>query len=268
MKTQKVLSIWIGLISGMSIMARGQGAFQNLDFESANVAGYPASSTDAPIGSALPGWSAYLITGGTTQGLAQVGYDAISLGGSGVTVVDGGAYPILPLQGVYSAMLFGTDLNGSTTAMISQTGLVPNGTMSLTMEVYAFYNFEVTLGGQTISMIPLQTVSNGSYSYTLYGGNISAFAGDVETLSLIAPPTGGPNGVEFDNIQFSPSAVPEPSSFGLFGLGGLLLAWRYRKNAASLTACTVLLQWLRRKIIRGAHESESNTQCANFLNLF
>jgi hypothetical protein len=113
--------------------------------------------------------------------------------------------------------------------MISQTGLVPSGTMSLRLDAYAFYNFEVTLGGQTINMIPLQTFSN----YTLYAGDISSFAGNVETLSLIAPPTGEPNGVEFDNIQFSPSAVPEPSSFVLFAVGGLFLAWRHRKARAA-----------------------------------
>jgi hypothetical protein len=201
--------------------------FANLDFESANVAGYPLYSTDVPVSSALPGWSAYFITSGTTNALTQVGYDAISAGGNGLTVIDSSAYPILPLQGEYSTVLFGSQ---GITAMISQTGLVPNGTMSLLMDVYAFYNFEVTLGGQMINMIPLQTFSNLGFNYTLYGGDISSFAGNVETLSLIAPPTGVPNGVEFDDIQFSPSSIPEPGVFGLFALGGLLFSLRLQRN--------------------------------------
>ncbi|MGD1088171.1 MAG: hypothetical protein ABR955_05545 [Verrucomicrobiota bacterium] len=193
--------------------------FVNLNFESANVSGYPLYSTDVPISSALPGWSAYYYSNYSsgTNALTQVGYDLISIGSSGITVVDSNAPALPPLQGQYSTILFGSEANGDVTVLISQTGLVPSGTMSLLMDVYAFYNFEVTLGGQTINMIPLQTFPN----YTLYGGNISSFAGDVETLSLIAPPTGVPNGVEFDDIQFSPSPVPEPSIFGLLALGGL-----------------------------------------------
>jgi hypothetical protein len=209
--------------------AKAQG-FVNLDFESANVSGYPPNSTDVPVSSALPGWSAYGINNSSgTNALTQVGYDFISIGSAGISVIDSNASGFLPLQGNYSAFLFGSS-NGSigNATVISQTGLVPSGTMSLRMDVYAFYNFEVTLGRQTINMIPLQTFPN----YTLYGGDISSFAGNVETLSLIAPPTGEPNGVEFDAIQFSPSAVPEPSSFGLFALGGLILAWRYRKARA------------------------------------
>jgi len=178
--------VWLVVVSLTFLRsAFGQG-FVNLDFESANVSGYPLYSTDVSVSSALPGWNAYFITSGTTNTLTQVGYDAISAGGAGITVIDNNAPALLPLQGKYSAVLFGTDLNGSTTTMISQTGLVPDGTKSLLMDVYAFYNFQVTLGGQTISMIPMQTFSNLGFDYTLYGANISSFAGSVETLSLIA----------------------------------------------------------------------------------
>jgi hypothetical protein len=161
-------------------------SFENLDFESANVSGYPVDSiNDVPVSSALPGWSAYGINNSSgTNALTQVGYDFISIGSSGISVIDSNAPGFSPLQGDYSAFLFGSRVGSvSNTAMISQTGLVPSGTMSLRLDAYAFDNFEVTLGGQTINMIPLQTFSN----YTLYGGDISSFAGDVETLSLIAP---------------------------------------------------------------------------------
>jgi hypothetical protein len=211
-------------IALLALVQNGEAQeFVNLDFESANVSGYPPNSMDVPVTSALPGWSAYGINSSGTNALAQVGYDFISLGSAGTSVIDSSAPSFLPLQGEYSAFLFGSLVPSfvGDTAVISQTGLVPNGTMSLLMDVYAFDNFEVTLGGQTINMIPLQTFSN----YTLYGGDISSFAGHNETLSLIAPPTGEPNGVEFDSIVFSPSSVPEPGEFVLVTLGALLLGF-------------------------------------------
>jgi len=213
-----ILIILISLSNQQNLEAQG---FVNLNFESANLTGY-SSLQQVPISSALPGWSVDFIASGSTNAVTQVVYNGISLGGQGISIIDSNAPSFLPLQGKYSAFLFGTDLNGSTTAMISQTALVPNDAASLLLDVYAFNSFEVSLGGQTINMIPLETFSN----YTLYGANISSFAGDVETFSLIAPPTGGPNGVEFDNIQFSTSAVPEPSIFGFFALGGAAFAWR------------------------------------------
>jgi hypothetical protein len=201
----------------------GAQGFINLDFESANVSGYPPNSMDVPVSSAIPGWGAYSINSSGTNSLTQVGYDFISLGSAGISVIDSSAPAFSPLQGEYSAILFGSL---GTTTMISQTGLVPNGTKSLMMDIYASDSFEVTLGGQTINMVPLQTFSN----YTLYGGDIASFANQVETLNLLAPPTAVPNIAEFDSIVFSPSSVPEPSVLGLFALGGLLSGlrrWRH-----------------------------------------
>jgi hypothetical protein len=197
----------------------GQG-FENLDFESADVTGYAPGFI--PVSSALPDWSAYFISGGTTNALTQITYDGISAGTAGIFIEDSSSAFISPLQGAYSVAIFGSQFE-SETAVISQTGLVPNGTMSLLMDVYLFNSFQITLGGQTINMIPLQTFSN----YTLYGGDISSFAGNIETLSLIAPPTGLGNGAEFDNIQFSSLLVPEPGVLGLLALGGLIFGlWR------------------------------------------
>ena len=67
-------------------------------------------------------------------------------------------------------------------------------------------------------------------------GNVSAFANTTATLAFWCEATTGggypanENYYNLDDIQFSPSAVPEPNSLGLFGLGGLFLAWRYRKG--------------------------------------
>lgn len=112
--------------------------------------------------------------------------------------------------------------------MISQTGMVPSGTKSLLMEVRQYLGFIVTLGGQAINMVPLQTASN----YTLYGGDISSFSGQLAQLSITAPPTGVPNAVLLDDIVFSPNAVPEQSELALSTLGAILLVFHRWRNSS------------------------------------
>ena len=209
------------------LQPKPKAPFQNLDFESANVAGYSPGSSDVPITSALPGWIGYYASSTSTNVAAQVWYDGISLGGAVISVIDSLSGE-RPLQGTYSVALFGGGslIGEFTSSTISQTGLVPAGTKSLLLDGYGgSMPFVVTLGGQTINMTALQTFSN----YTVYGGNIpSALAGQSETLSLTepAPPQNPPSFFELDNIQFSNLPTPEPGVLGLWALGALILGWR------------------------------------------
>jgi hypothetical protein len=212
-----------------SYAALAQGTFQNLDFESATIpAGTPTPSS-IPISEGLPGWSAFFIAGSTTVPANQVVYDGISLGGAVISILDSKGLGFSPLQGTYSAFLFGggaplNPLNLDSVG-ISQTAVVPPGTQSV--EFYA-YNygppFVVTLGGQMITVTILQTFTH----YALYGGNIpSGMAGQNETLSFVEPPALGvqPSMCELDNITFSQTAVtPEPSPLALTGLSGAAFA--------------------------------------------
>ena len=108
---------------------------------------------------------------------------------------------------------------------ISQSGLVPNDTMSLQVKM-SWYSVApvVILGGRTVNMVPLQTFTN----YTLYGGNISSFAGQVATLSVTeAAPAHGlpyPSYLFLDDIRFV--TIPEPSFSALCVLGSLLIGMR------------------------------------------
>lgn len=231
MKTIKS-SIWIVLILILGQKGEAQG-FVNLNFESANPSGHPPNSSDVPVTSAFPGWTvSYATPGVGTNTATTVWYDGLSLGGAFVSVNDtntGAGF--VPLQGRYSAYLFGGLSSGGnpTYSTLSQTGVVPNGTLSLLMDVNAWNGFSVSLNGQTISMVALQTFS----SYTLYGADISAFGGQSVQLSITAPPTSTPNGVLLDDIVFSPSSVPEPSALALSALGGVLFTWRrWKKRAA------------------------------------
>ena len=208
--------------------------FVNLDFENANVSGYSPNSSSVPTDAAFPGWTTvYYQPGFGDQPVSQVAYDAISIGGAIISVNDTNTgFGFVPLEGQFSAFLFGGSSDVS--SAISQTGLVPASAKSIRMEIgnyMAIGSFSVSLNGQMVEMVPLGTFS----TYTLYGGDILPFVNQVATLSITAAGVTsgpGPNPVLLDDIQFSSSPVPEPSAFALSTLGGLLLAWRYRRKAS------------------------------------
>ena len=228
MKTKAILLIFL-IEVGYGPVTHAQGAFQNLDFESAKVAGYTPRGYGIPISAAFPRWSV------TSPGYTPVFYDGASLGGAAISIWDSNITTVYPgshftvLDDNFSAILFGGEFGPAT---LSQTGLVPTYSRSLQMLVGTYYYpslacFSVSLGGQNIQMIPLASFSN----CTLYGGDISSHAGKVETLSLSAltPPSPiiPPSLFVVDDIEFTPQIVPEPTTIGLLALGGLLLRSRF-----------------------------------------
>ena len=104
--------------------------------------------------------------------------------------------------------------------------MIPAGAKSLRLQVGTRFpgTFVVTIGGTSISMIPIAQIA----SQILYAGSISAFAGMSETLTITAPAPSFPtlNNVELDNITFSSQLVPEPSGLALWGVGCLAVALR------------------------------------------
>jgi hypothetical protein len=210
--------------------ASAQGTFGNLDFESANLAGYSPGSAFVPVSAALPSWTALF---GTSQ-LSQVGYDAITLGSGAISVIDSSTPVGSPIAGTYSALLMGAGqgIPPDAPSTISQTGVIPPGTLSLLVKMWtrdAASPPIVSLGGQTLNMTPLQILPN----YTLYGANISSFAGQTTALSFTAPPpaVGSPSFLMVDDITFSVVGVPEPTTPALSAFGGLALAfWAFRRS--------------------------------------
>ncbi len=96
---------------------------------------------------------------------------------------------------------------------VSQTGLVPANARSINFLVGTRQtNAVVTLGGVNIPLVP---IVGGRLA-----GAVSAFAGDVETLTFSAP-IASPDltALYFDDIVFSQMIVPEPSTTALVGLG-------------------------------------------------
>jgi hypothetical protein len=202
------------LLIGVGQMGFSQG-FVNLDFEDATVILDDPGVVEAS--SALPGWTPFP---------GNVGYDTVSLGGAAVFLEDT-ATPYgshsLPIEGNYSVFLEDPEVV-SETAAIGQTGTIPITTQSLTFfgnlaGNLSGGNLQVTFNGQNISYF---AIGNGA-AYTIYGADISAYAGQTGQLLFTTPVQ---TSALLDNIQFSSTAVPEPSEFALGAIGALLLGFR------------------------------------------
>ncbi len=220
-------TIWFGVISLALLRNVSAQGFVNLDFESATiipVSGDPYNRIE--FTPAFPGWTGY--TGTNVQTLAL--FSVIFLDSSGIGLTGGlsGYGAMLEAGNTLTSPLMPADTT------LSQTGLVPPGTQSLLFygDFYSELNetpndFAVTLNGQALSLIPFGTDSG----YTLYGADISSWAGQTATLAFTVfaqRPHHGNNYLYLDDIQFSPSAVPEPSVLSLLSVCILLLCWHRR----------------------------------------
>jgi hypothetical protein len=212
---------WLVVVSLTLLRTASGQDFQNLDFESANLS--PTSGQfggPVPFSDAFPGWTGYIGATQVTQALQNnltIGSPSIDILGPNWRLGFG------LIEGQYTAVLQPADLGGggSYSASISQSGLVPANARSLQFKAQTYSSFSVSLGGQDLSLVPLGTGAN----YTLYGADISPFAGQVETLTITA--LAAPSTADyFDSIVFSPSSVPEPSVFGLLALGGFFFGLR------------------------------------------
>jgi hypothetical protein len=200
----------------------GQG-FVNLDFEQATIAPTPAGGWTYPADptQAFPGW---------TVGDGVVMYNDLSLG-SPATVLMGPSFPnfvnYTPLQGSYSVLFQYFGYAGSAPTL-SQTGLVPIGTESINFLVGSGESDAVvTMNGVNI---PLVSISGGRMA-----GDISAFADTVAQLTFSTTSSTGyaGNWLYFDDIQFSSSAVPEPSVLSLFTVFFFFFCWRRTRSNKS-----------------------------------
>jgi hypothetical protein len=223
MKIEKqIVGFSVALLAMLS--AQAQGTFQNLNFEQADPmsAGNPANPYAVTATTALPYWTVTI--GGAQQ--TQVTYNAGSLGAP-VVVLLGPPPPapaFNPIDGNYSVLLTGSF--SASVPSISQTGTIPAGTQSLLFEAEPGVSpptgaLELQIGTQSVTFSAVGMGPN----YTLYGANISAWAGQTESLTFSASETSsGLNNWELDDISFSTTAIPEPSPLALTGVGAVLLA--------------------------------------------
>jgi len=233
-KTTKLITAFpVALLAALS--AQAQSAFTNLNFESATLSPVPPGppSTYVPVSNALPGWSVHL--GNTPQ--TQVVQNDLFFGTASVDIF-GPNYPAAEpppkgdpgiIDGNFSVLLqAGADpaTHALEAASIAQYGTVPPGSQSLEFKAWmtSFTEFSVSFDGNNLSPVAL---GNGA-NYTLYGVNISSYAGDPGTLDFSALFSGaGASWLGLDDITFSQNVVtPEPSIVTLTAIGGLLFGVR------------------------------------------
>ena len=175
--------------------------------------------------------------GGVQQTAAL--YDTATLDTSAISIIDDlwsnpFGRPAGPIQGDFTAILIAglsPTLPGAqpVDVRLAQTGLVPVGTDSLEFKALTYWSdpsqsFAVSLGGQTLSLIPLQAGTN----YTLYGADIHDWAGQTAELAFTAiaeNPHVIDNYLYLDSIQFSTEPIPEPGVFALLALGVSVVGW-------------------------------------------
>jgi len=209
-------------LTGICLSAAGQGTFQNLDFERANLD--PSSSAvNVPLAIALPGWSVYY---GAAQQTA-IDYNDISEGSTRVTLVSSASQTFPAIDGDFSVLLQGGVTAAA--ASISQIGVIPSDAQSLLFKAQLGPQLGpgkliVSVGGQNVLFDALGT----SADFTLYGASVSAWAGSSEQLTFSALDGYGANNWLVDDITFSTQAVPEPSPLILAGFGGLMFLLRRR----------------------------------------
>jgi len=226
MKIVSAIILIILLLGGQSGFSQG---FINLNFEAAKIIPAATGAPDIETTNALPGWTVLL--GGSPQ--AQITYNAPAVGSTWVCLIttNMGLGSWSPASGNYSVLLQGgTYPFQPLTATISQTGLVPVSAVSLLFAAQPGPGaLDVSFGGQSLNFSAISTGPN----YTLFGADISAFAGQTGALGFSALlDIDQSNNWNIDNIQFSSSPVPEPSVLALSGLGGLLLACRRWKHTS------------------------------------
>lgn len=228
MKTSKLIVCSpIVLLSVVSVHAQ----FQDLNFERADPVIDPTGPVypyDVTAMSALPGWTVYL--GNVQQ--ADVLQNLSTLNQASVDIF-GPSYPAAGpdgpgvIDGDYSVLLQAGNYPNSpqdVNASIVEGGLIPASAQSLQFEAYLgtpSTEFSVSINGNILTPVVIGTGAN----YTLYGADISSYAGTIAGLEFSALFTDGRTS-EFglDDISFSPNAVPEPGVVALTAFSGILLS--------------------------------------------
>jgi hypothetical protein len=209
----------------LAATASGQG-FVNLDFEHATIIQDPSNPGSVYAFAALPGWSPYI---GTNQ-VTDVLYNNFTLGNASIDIA---GQAVGAIDGLYSVVLQpGRDPFGSDRYIgvsISQSSLVPVLARSLQFKFFAHAfpspDFYVSLGGRELSLTALTT----GPGYTLYGADITPFAGQVASLTIGAAAQQNIAPYYFDSIEFSSSSIPEPSMSSIMLICALVFGCRINR---------------------------------------
>lgn len=204
--------------------------FVNLDFESATLVRTPnAFAVEYEAGPALPGWTLggdsstiFDVSQWFNQGRRPVVYMVTPNSGSG------GISSLI--SGNYSISMPNYNSGGIrpvTAITLSQSGTVPIDAQSLNF--YASIGltdgtpagaFTVYFAGNPLSLVEL--ADQGAYK--IYGADMSGFAGTSGELKFELTTGYWGSYATLDQISFSPLAVPEPATIGIFASGLIAFA--------------------------------------------
>ena len=202
-------------------IASGQG-FVNLGFETTTLTGVLANQHSGyyETNATIPGWDwSPHANAGYSDPNTTVEFNSLALDAPAVTLHGtNDPYGYQAIRGKYSILLQGGSqfVSSSSYAAIWQTGQIPANAQSLT---YWGGALQVTFNGQSLAAVPISVAA----SYTIWGMDISAYAGQTGQLMFTAP---WQTSAMLDNIQFSSSPVPEPSIMSLFICGISLICYR------------------------------------------
>jgi hypothetical protein len=212
----------------------GQGTFQNLNFESADLPVIPPGQSGGEVSTflALPYWSVYVGNDQQFQVLYNYVYNSTAtvdiLGpnweGLYANIIDG-QYSVFLQSGI--AMPNGS--GGLVDASIAQIGMVPANAESLQFKAWESDagTFTVSFAGNNLSLVLLSTgQSPDGQQYDVYGADIAPYAGQIGQLEFTQNYNISDPSLLLDDITFSPDAVPEPSIAALTAIGGLLFGTR------------------------------------------
>jgi hypothetical protein len=223
-----IVSSLLALFASPCVYA--QGAFQNLNFEAANLS--PISTGQyggaVAISAALPGWSASIAGVPVTQ-LLQNNY---TLGAASIDIFGPSWNSVNPgvIDGNYTVYLQAFSTSEGNVSLW-QNGTIPANAASLQFSAWQFPSvneaLSVTFAGNSLSLVLLSTGESASgQTYDVYGADVAAYAGQTGQLEFTSFGGQGPDEVELDDITFSPNAVPEPNTLALLVMGGVALAFR------------------------------------------
>ncbi len=189
--------------------------FLNLNFESATILSTHTAS--------ILGWTVNApnyVNGDPNS----IPYNDIALDVPAVNLegTDAPAPSIQAIQGNYSIFMQGGSHSSPITngASMMQTGQFPVFAKSMT---YWGTTLQVTFNSQ---LLPFNAISSTS-NYTVWGADISAYAGQTGQLMFAVPWQGW---AMLDNIKISSLPIPEPGPAALLVAGGLLGAWRWKRS--------------------------------------
>ena len=138
----------------------------------------------------------------------------------------GPEFPFGRIEGNFSVLLTAS----SESVSISQMAFIDASSQSLRFKaIPGNGTFGVTIAGAPIQIVPLETTP----AYTLYGGDVSPFAGQTMELKFTAFSSSGLNNLYLDSIEFSPVVVPEPRLMTFAVVASVLLSvelWRRKSQ--------------------------------------